>query len=388
VNGSISTAYWRGPTGDPIFESSLTGANQEEYIFFNGERIARRDVASGAIHYYFSDHLGSHAVVDTVSSSGTITCDQDIDYYPYGGVVHDYCGSTPQHYRFTGKERDAESGNDYFGARYYGPNLARFMVPDPAGNAVADPANPQSWNLYAYVLNNPLSYSDPLGLFCAYLDDAGTGVGSIDANSDKDECGDNGGYWIVGDYGGGSWININAENGTVMGLGYDSNGNGEVSVAGAAGSNPWGAWTQTFNSPGLSQPTAANNGTLPNGDVPIYGLNGQGAQILKAAGDAAAYGLKCAGYGWAVQGTTMAASAPVIAKPFSTPGSSGGTSVASSLAGDYYGTSMTVPVGMPGTSSFRWTTTANWGRAAGRILPYVGTAVGAYAINSCLGGGS
>lgn len=111
------------PNGRSIFESSLTGTNQEEYIFFNGQRIARRDVGTGAIHYYFSDHLGSHGVVDTVSSSGTITCDQDIDYYPYGGVEHDYCGSVQQHYRFTGIERDSESGLDYFGARHYASTM-------------------------------------------------------------------------------------------------------------------------------------------------------------------------------------------------------------------------------------------------------------------------
>ena len=112
----------------------------------------------------------------------------------------------------------------------------------------------------------------------------------------------------------------------------------------------------------------------------------QARSILSAAYAATTHGLDCIGVGGLVQGGTMAASAPILSKPFTMAGSSPGTSVASSLAGDYVGTQMTVPVGMPGTSSFRWTTTAKWGRAGGRMLPYVGTAVAIYAMNSCLVG--
>jgi RHS repeat-associated protein len=77
-------------------------------------------------------------------------------HYDAGYFVYDY---TPRFvyfaYRFTGKERDQESGNDYFGARYYGSSMGRFLSPDPSGLVYADPKNPQSLNLYAYVLNNP-----------------------------------------------------------------------------------------------------------------------------------------------------------------------------------------------------------------------------------------
>jgi RHS repeat-associated protein len=65
--------------------------------------------------------------------------------------------------RYTGKERDTESGNDYFGARYYTSSMGRMMSPDP-GNAGADPSDPQSWNMYSYALNNPLIITDPTGL--------------------------------------------------------------------------------------------------------------------------------------------------------------------------------------------------------------------------------
>ena len=66
--------------------------------------------------------------------------------------------------RFTGKERDTESGLDNFGARYYGSNMGRFMSPDPSGLVFASFANPQSLNLYSYAQNNPLIYTDRQGL--------------------------------------------------------------------------------------------------------------------------------------------------------------------------------------------------------------------------------
>ncbi len=65
--------------------------------------------------------------------------------------------------RSTGKERDSESGNDYFGARYYGSSMGRFLSPDPTGGNLS---NPQTLNKYSYTLNNPLIYTDPTGLDC------------------------------------------------------------------------------------------------------------------------------------------------------------------------------------------------------------------------------
>jgi RHS repeat-associated protein len=65
--------------------------------------------------------------------------------------------------RYTGKERDPESGLDMFGARYYGSSLGRFMTPDWASKPTNVPyamfGDPQSLNLYSYVRNNPLSHA-------------------------------------------------------------------------------------------------------------------------------------------------------------------------------------------------------------------------------------
>ncbi len=64
----------------------------------------------------------------------------------------------------SGKERDTESGLDYFGARYYASSMGRFMSPDPLLNS-GKPSEPQSWNRYSYVSNNPLSRIDPTGMY-------------------------------------------------------------------------------------------------------------------------------------------------------------------------------------------------------------------------------
>ncbi|MGB9490056.1 MAG: RHS repeat-associated core domain-containing protein [Terriglobales bacterium] len=162
VAKSSGKLYWgKGP----LAETDASGNITAEYIFLNGQRIARRD-ADGSVHYYFSDHLGSHSVIE--NATGT-NCEQDMDYYPYGGVANDYCSSTsvPQNYKFTGKERDSESGNDYFGARYYASSMGRCLSPDWAAKATPVPyaklSDPQTLNLYAYVGNNPLTRFDADG---------------------------------------------------------------------------------------------------------------------------------------------------------------------------------------------------------------------------------
>lgn len=100
--------------------------------------------------------------------------------------------------RSTGKERDSESGLDNFGARYYASTMGQWMSPDPSGLFFANPADPQSLNLYSYARNNPLKNIDPTGLDCVYFNDAGTGVESIDHHSNSIECGKSGGDWVNG----------------------------------------------------------------------------------------------------------------------------------------------------------------------------------------------
>jgi RHS repeat-associated protein len=225
TSGTAGTIYWRGTGSDSLYESDLAGNPQEEYIYFNGQRIARRDVTSTgatiAMHYYFSDHLGSHGVVE--NATGTV-CEQDIDYYPYGGVENDYCSGSgvAQHYKFTGKERDSESGLDNFGFRYYGSPLGRFMSADDGTDQVVD--NPQSWNLYSYVRNNPLRYTDPDGHDCIHINtDTGKfeGFDSGDCDNSTEEKA-NSGIYVDGTI---NTLQFNSSAGS-LDFGYtDANGN-------------------------------------------------------------------------------------------------------------------------------------------------------------------
>jgi RHS repeat-associated protein len=137
-SGSAGLIYWRDKDGNALNESDLTGTMQSEYIFFNGKRIARKDVPTGHKHYYFFDHLGSSNVV--TSDLGVIQ--DESDYYPYGGEIT-VVNTDPNTYKFTGKERDAESltnpNLDYFGARHYVSTLGRFMTPDWSAKPTAIP---------------------------------------------------------------------------------------------------------------------------------------------------------------------------------------------------------------------------------------------------------
>jgi RHS repeat-associated protein len=168
-NGTPYEIYWYGMGNDALDETDQSGNFQNEYIFFGGNRIARRD-SSGNVYYYFADHLGTSR---NIVQAGQTTACYDADFYPFGGEIT-YTNSCPQNqkYKFTGKERDSESGLDNFGARYNTSRFGRFMSPDP-GNAGATNDDPQSWNGYAYVGNNPTRFTDPDGLDYHVCIDAG-----------------------------------------------------------------------------------------------------------------------------------------------------------------------------------------------------------------------
>jgi len=156
VEKSNGTIYWHGG----LDESNLSGTLTNEYIFFGGARIARRDPSSN-VFYNFADHLGTaRSIAEVPSGQTTATKCYDADLYPFGGERW-YSDTCDSHYKFTGKERDSESGLDNFGARYNSSNTGRFMSPDSVGYTRR--ADPQRWNLYAYVSNNPLSRTDPDG---------------------------------------------------------------------------------------------------------------------------------------------------------------------------------------------------------------------------------
>ena len=118
----------------------------------------------------YGDHLGSTRVV--AGLDGVVV--KRYDYMPFGEEVQadvsgrselEYGGGVAQ--RFTGKERDEglmEARMDYFGARYLGAGVGRFVSPDLKSFSTNTIARPQKWNRYSYVLNNPLVLYDPDGM--------------------------------------------------------------------------------------------------------------------------------------------------------------------------------------------------------------------------------
>lgn len=117
--------------------------------------------------YLGVDHLGSTRV--TMQADGTVLSRQD--FLPFGESLGSTNGRSSTAFsaeaprqQFTGKERDAETGMDYFGARYMSAPEVRFTSPDPLLNS-GHPSDPQTWNRYTYVGNNPLRNVDPTGLY-------------------------------------------------------------------------------------------------------------------------------------------------------------------------------------------------------------------------------
>lgn len=198
VEKTGGTLYWRDVSGNTIAETNLSGATQNIYVFFAGRRLVQRSNSSGNYYYYQVDQTGTTRSITQVTSAGAASICYDADFTPFGSeMTHTNSCTWAPHYKFTGYERDTETGLDYAFNRYYNPRLGRFMSPDPSGATSANYANPQTMNRYAYALNNPMSNIDPTGLFCvwddgSYDDDAGSG------GDTQGQCGSDGGTWFDG----------------------------------------------------------------------------------------------------------------------------------------------------------------------------------------------
>ncbi|HUI77724.1 MAG TPA: RHS repeat-associated core domain-containing protein, partial [Bryobacteraceae bacterium] len=145
-NGKL---YWYGAGNEILAETDGTGTVTTEYVYFGGKRIAMLP-AGGSPQYYVEDFLGSSGVV---RQSNGVVC-YDADFTPFGGELA-YTNACPaqNNYKFEGKERDTETGNDDFGARYYTWRFGRWLSADWSSVPVAVPyanlTNPQTLNLYA-----------------------------------------------------------------------------------------------------------------------------------------------------------------------------------------------------------------------------------------------
>ncbi len=159
--GAVIASYALSLGGDELAEMNGSGAWQHSNIFAMGRLFATygAEASTQTTRFHINDWLGSRRVDLNPSGTVTFSCFN----YPYGdgqSCAGTDADITEQH--FTGKMRDAETGDDDFGARYYASNMGRFLTADEVRND-AHPGNPQSWNLYSYVHGNPMSLVDPNG---------------------------------------------------------------------------------------------------------------------------------------------------------------------------------------------------------------------------------
>ena len=183
-NDELQYAVFRGgllalARGEQVTEysvSSGTSTFAHTNVFAAGSLLATYTGTS--TYFAFHDWVGSKRVeiaANSTCASAFVslpfgnTSNGNSSYSPIALSGYSACADATEHH-FTGKERDAESGNDYFGARYYASSMGRWMSPD--WSAKEDPVpyaqldDPQSLNLYQYVRNNPLKNRDADGHEC------------------------------------------------------------------------------------------------------------------------------------------------------------------------------------------------------------------------------
>jgi RHS repeat-associated protein len=168
-NGYATTAsYVLGPGGEQVTEYNGAGTWQHTNAFVSGTLLASYHDTD--TYFALEDWLGTKRA--EISAGGLIANYHSLAYG--NGLFQTGTAPDATEHHFTGKERDSESGNDYFDARYYSSNLGRFLSPDWSAKVAPIPYakldNPQSLNLYSYVLNHPTTSFDLDGHECAKND--------------------------------------------------------------------------------------------------------------------------------------------------------------------------------------------------------------------------
>jgi len=172
-NGVVFYTSSVTPTYPLLVDTSLysTGATLTNVVVASATSIS-----GSTIHWLVTDHLGTPRMI--VDQSGSLANVKRHDYLPFGEEIvttiggrttaHGYGGGDGVRQQFTLKERDNETGLDYFINRYYSSTQGRFTSVDPTLKSI-DPTNPQTLNRYSYALNNPLAFIDPDGLFSLFV---------------------------------------------------------------------------------------------------------------------------------------------------------------------------------------------------------------------------
>jgi RHS repeat-associated protein len=166
------TAAYAYDGNDRRVKKTFLGVSTYYVYNLGGQLIAEYTTGpqtQGGTSYLTGDHTGTPRVI--TDHLGGVK--ERHDYLPFGEEVPTGFGGRSQDFKYgipssikqkyTGVERDEETKLDYFGARYYASSVGRFISTDPL-QASAVITDPQTWNRYAYVTNNPLKYVDIGGL--------------------------------------------------------------------------------------------------------------------------------------------------------------------------------------------------------------------------------
>jgi RHS repeat-associated protein len=175
-----------------LLAERLPDGTWTDYLYANGQRIAA--VCNSGVRYFIADPLGITRM--ELSASGEIITKSE--FAPFGLPLHSG-SSLAETVPFTGGEQhDLETKLDNYKYRSYNPALGLWMSPDPSGERYANLQDPQTLNLYTYVVNNPLKFTDSLGLMhCVPYDgeDYLNKIGDADGNN-SDPDGPEGGSGI------------------------------------------------------------------------------------------------------------------------------------------------------------------------------------------------
>src|SRR6266576_3304029 len=148
-SSGVSTNFFYD--GQDVVKDINSDGTTVEYLNGPGidNKIRQKGSSTSTTYYFSQDHFGSTTAL--TGTTGKLV--ERITYDAYGNSV----GSTSTRYGYTGRERDQLSGQLYYRARFYDPQLGRFISEDPIGLV-------GGLNLYSYVENDPMLLSDPSGL--------------------------------------------------------------------------------------------------------------------------------------------------------------------------------------------------------------------------------
>ncbi len=158
------------PSGERFAIGTGTAGAIQNYLIPLAAGLQAVYNSSGLQYYRHSDWLGSSRFAG--KTNGTVY--YDAAYAPFG---ENYAETGTTDRSFTGQTQDTVNGLYDFLFRQYSSAQGRWLVPDPAGVDAVDITNPQTWNRYAYVGNQPLNSTDPLGLYCAIDVNSGKAIG-------------------------------------------------------------------------------------------------------------------------------------------------------------------------------------------------------------------